>query len=55
VNGFSLNSELDIVTHAPLSGNYPDLPVCGYILSGETVTADLAAVTCRDCLAAVTW
>lgn len=30
-----------------------DAPLCGFIGDGESMTADAAAVTCRDCLAAL--
>ena len=49
----SLNPEGAVVTHAPVSANYPDDPICGFMADGETVTADQSQLTCRDCIAAL--
>ena len=38
------------VTHADAFGD--GTPLCGWIAEGETATADPAAITCRDCIAA---
>jgi hypothetical protein len=47
---FTLNEAGAVVIHADAFGD--GTPLCGWIASDETATADWPRVTCRDCLAA---
>lgn len=47
---FTHNPAGATVTHADSFGD--GTPLCGWIADDETATADPAAITCRDCIAA---
>jgi len=48
---YSLNAEGIKVTHADAFAD--GTPLCGFISDEETCTAEVADITCLDCLAAL--